>query len=193
METRARRLTRGGAPACEPGGVGESDHSDSSCLVSSSTLAAAVSSSICFRSMCFMARAGQEGVAMRTETFRLGPALAPGPRPASPAPYQLTLEIKVQYVPSAPECLAVHGAGRCGAPAFWGRAGSFSDSVPRSPPTGNLGPQGAGQHSFTLLVPTTGSAVALRFRGWKMPTPSKTVLEDSGQFPLFTQLLVHLS
>lgn len=86
--TEASRLTLVGAPACEPGGVGESDHSDSSCLVSSSTLAAAVSSSICFRSMCFMARAVQEGVAVRTWVSLQRPAsIREGPSGASPAPY----------------------------------------------------------------------------------------------------------
>lgn len=76
-------LTLGGIPACGPGGAGESDHQDSNCLVNSSTLAAAVSNSICFRSMCFMASAGcgSEGQDHAPYTRPLA-----GPCPSAPAP-----------------------------------------------------------------------------------------------------------
>lgn len=52
---------------------------------------------------------------------------APGPGLAPPAPAPLTLEVQVQEISRALESLAVHGAGRSGAPARWG---SGSDPVP---------------------------------------------------------------
>lgn len=73
---------------------------------------------------------------MRTETGRPGPSLPPGPRQAPP-PTQLTLEIKVQYIPSALECLAVHGACRCGAPAFREEGGGSQTLSPDRHPQGS--------------------------------------------------------
>lgn len=107
------KLTLGGTPACGPGGAGESDHQDSNCLVSSSTLAAAVSNSICFRSMCFMARAGCGSEGQDHAPYTPSPCRA---LPIRPCP-QLTLEVQIQKITRILEGFAVHGAGRSKVPA----------------------------------------------------------------------------
>lgn len=107
------KLTLGGTPACGPGGAGESDHQDSNCLVNSSTLAAAVSNSICFRSMCFMASAGCGSEGQDHAPYTPSPCRA---LPIHPCP-QLTLEVQIQKITRILEGFAVHGAGRSKVPA----------------------------------------------------------------------------
>lgn len=161
--TRASRLTLSGAPACEPGGGGESDHSDSSCLVSSSTLAAAVSSSICFRSMCFMARAEWAGVVVRTGTSRQGPAFAPH----DPARQALP-PTPAHTGSSGPEGPVRSGMPRCPwCRPEWGAcvAGEMGGVEPsqtppfQTPPAGKLRLKEL-DSAFTQLAPSTGSSAS---------------------------------
>uniref|UniRef100_A0A8C3KHL0 Uncharacterized protein n=1 Tax=Calidris pygmaea TaxID=425635 RepID=A0A8C3KHL0_9CHAR len=84
---------------------------DSSCRESSSTLATAVSSSTCFRSMCCMARAAggtdmAGGVTLRPKGVSTPPCRPP-----------LTLESEVQQVLGVAQPLACH-------PATWGGGGN---------------------------------------------------------------------
>lgn len=171
MGTEASRLTLDGAPACEPGGVGESDHSDSSCLVSSSTLAAAVSSSICFRSMCFMARAGQEGVAVRTRASGQRPASTlEGLSGASPAPYPSS-----HWKFRSRRSLVLWNASLSMVPAEAGRlrrcVGGWVGSLLRPRPQGTRGRRAARQ---SLDSPSSFH--------WKHYAPALPWLENANSF-----------